>query len=54
MDLGRSSRSRAQAENNRARTLEDHRSLVSKEPPGKLLTEADGVMRVEDEARAAY
>ena len=29
-------------------------ALVSKEPPGRLLTEADGVMRVEDEARAAY
>jgi transposase len=29
-------------------------ALVSKEPPGRLLTEPDGVMRVEDEARAAY
>ena len=29
-------------------------ALVSKEPPGRLLTEADGVMGVEDEARAAY
>jgi transposase len=30
-------------------------ALVSKEPPlGRLLPEADGVMRVEDEARAAY
>jgi transposase len=29
-------------------------ALVSKEPPGRLLTEPEGVMRVEDEARAAY
>jgi transposase len=29
-------------------------ALVSKEPPGRLLTEADGVMRVEDETKAAY
>jgi transposase len=29
-------------------------ALVSKEPPGRLVTEADGVMGVEDEARAAY
>jgi transposase len=28
-------------------------ALVSKEPPGRLLSEPDGVMRVEDEARAA-
>ena len=29
-------------------------ALVSKDPPGRLVTEPDGVMRVEDEARAAY
>jgi transposase len=29
-------------------------ALVSKEAPGRLLTEADGVMRVEDETEAAY
>jgi transposase len=29
-------------------------ALVSKEPPGRMLTEADGVMRVEDETEAAY
>jgi transposase len=29
-------------------------ALVSNEPPGRLLTEADGVMRVEDETKAAY
>ena len=29
-------------------------ALVSKEPPGRLLTESDGVMRVEDETKAAY
>jgi transposase len=29
-------------------------ALVSKAPPGRLLTEADGVMRVEDETKAAY
>jgi transposase len=29
-------------------------ALVSKEPPGRLLTEADGLMRVEDETEAAY
>jgi transposase len=29
-------------------------AVVSKEPPGRLLTEADGVMGVEDETKAAY
>lgn len=29
-------------------------ALVSKEPPGRLLTESDGVMRAEDETEAAY
>ena len=29
-------------------------ALVSKDPPGRLVTEPDGVMRVEDEARAPY
>jgi len=28
--------------------------LVAKNPPGKLLTEPDGVLRAEDETRAAY
>ena len=28
-------------------------ALVSKDPPGRLVTEPDGVMRVEDEARPA-
>jgi transposase len=42
----------------RARITEQERSkiiaLVSKEPPGKLVTEPDGVMHAEDEAKAAY
>jgi transposase len=42
----------------RARITEQERSeiiaLVSKEPPGRLLTEPDGVMRAEDETKAAY
>jgi transposase len=29
-------------------------ALVSKEPPGRLLTEPDGVMHAKDEAKAAY
>jgi transposase len=29
-------------------------ALVSKEPPGRLVTEPDGVMHAEDEAKAAY
>jgi transposase len=29
-------------------------ALVSKEPPGRLVTESDGVMRAEDETEAAY
>jgi transposase len=29
-------------------------ALVSKEPPGRLLTESDGLMYTEDEAKAAY
>jgi transposase len=29
-------------------------ALVSKEPPGRLVTERDGVMHAEDEAKAAY
>src|SRR3712207_5062519 len=29
-------------------------ALVSKEPTGRLLTESDGVMHAEDEAKAAY
>jgi transposase len=29
-------------------------ALVSKEPPGRLVTESDGVMHAEDEAKAAY
>jgi transposase len=42
----------------RPRITEQERSkiiaLVSKEPPGRLLTERDGVMHAEDEAKAAY
>jgi transposase len=42
----------------RARITEQERSkiiaLVSKEPPGRLVTERDGVMHAEDEAKAAY
>ena len=40
----------------RAGTLEDHRiiALVAKNPPGKLLTEPDGVLGAEDETKAAY
>ena len=42
----------------RARITEQERSkiiaLVSKEPPGMLVTEPDGVMHAEDEAKAAY
>jgi transposase len=42
----------------RARITEQERSeiiaLVSKQPPGRLLTEPDGVMRAEDETKAAY
>jgi transposase len=29
-------------------------ALVSKDPPGRLVTEPDGVMRAEDETKAAY
>jgi hypothetical protein len=29
-------------------------ALVAKNPPGKLLTEPDGVLRAEDETKAAY
>lgn len=29
-------------------------ALVSKEPPGRLVTESDGLMRAEDETEAAY
>ena len=29
-------------------------ALVSKEPPGRLLAESDGLMRAEDETEAAY
>jgi transposase len=29
-------------------------ALVSKEPPGRLVTQSDGVMRAEDETEAAY
>ena len=29
-------------------------ALVSKEPPGRLVTESDGLMHAEDEAKAAY
>lgn len=40
------------------RITEDERSriiaLVSKDPPGRLVTESDGVMRAEDETKAAY
>ena len=42
----------------RARITEQERSkiiaLVSKEPPGRLVTEPDGVMHAKDEAKAAY
>jgi transposase len=42
----------------RPRITEQERSkiiaLVSKEPPGRLVTEGDGVMHAEDEAKAAY
>jgi transposase len=42
----------------RARITEQERSkiiaLVSKEPLGRLVTERDGVMHAEDEAKAAY
>jgi transposase len=42
----------------RPRITEQERSkiiaLVSKEPPGRLVTERDGVMHAEDEAKAAY
>lgn len=41
----------------RARIIEQKRSkiivLVSKEPPGRLLTEPDGLMHAQDEAKAA-
>lgn len=40
------------------RITEEERSriiaLVAKDPPGKLLTEPDGVLRAEDETEAAY
>jgi transposase len=40
------------------RITQDERSriiaLVSKDPPGKLLTEPDGVLRAEDESKAAH
>src|SRR5215218_4988566 len=29
-------------------------ALVTKDPPGKLITESDGVLRAEDENKAAY
>ncbi len=29
-------------------------ALVAKNPPGKLVTEPDGVLRAEDETKAAY
>ncbi|HEY6711340.1 MAG TPA: helix-turn-helix domain-containing protein [Rubrobacter sp.] len=42
----------------RPRLTEPERSkiiaLVAKNPPGKLLTEPDGVLRAEDETKAAY
>jgi transposase len=42
----------------RPRITEQERSkiiaFVSKEPPGRLVTERDGVMHAEDEAKAAY
>jgi len=40
------------------RITEEERSkiiaLVAKDPPGRLLTESDGVLRAEDETKAAY
>jgi transposase len=42
----------------KARITEEERSeiiaLVTKDPPGRLVTESDGVLRAEDETKAAY